>query len=86
MSTVLALSAAAVRGLPPFWGPAVPAAALEEVELHMEAPAEEPEGNPGKVFLGGLSYESTEDSIKEHFEERYGQVLKASAWEFTACT
>ena len=52
----------------------------------MEGPAEEPEGNPGKVFLGGLSYESTEDSIKEHFEERYGQVLKASAWEFTACT
>ena len=52
----------------------------------MEGPAEEPEGNPGKVFLGGLSYESTEDSIKAHFEERYGQVLKASARESTACT
>ena len=28
----------------------------------------------GKVFLGGLNYESTEDSIKAHFEDNFGQA------------
>ena len=28
----------------------------------------------GKVFLGGLNYDSTEDSIKTHFEDNFGQV------------
>ena len=31
----------------------------------------------GKVFLGGLNYDSTEDSIKAHFEDNFGQVLAA---------
>ena len=33
--------------------------------------------NPGKVFLGGLAYDSTEDSLRRHFEEKFGQVSDA---------
>ena len=32
--------------------------------------------NPLKLFLGGLSYDSTEDSIKAYFIEKYGQVVR----------
>lgn len=32
----------------------------------------------GKVFLGGLNYDSTEDSIKTHFEDNFGQVSAAA--------
>ena len=34
----------------------------------------EDDGNPNKVFLGGLNYDSSEDSIKAHFEDNFGQV------------
>ena len=33
----------------------------------------------GKVFLGGLNYDSTEDSIKTHFEDNFGQVSASRA-------
>ena len=37
------------------------------------------DSNPGKVFLGGLSYESNEDSIRSHFEDKFGQAPGARA-------
>ena len=33
----------------------------------------------GKVFLGGLNYDSTEDSINTHFEDNFGQVSASRA-------
>jgi len=38
------------------------------------AAAPAPEDGSTKLFLGGLSYDSTEDSISSYFMEKYGQV------------
>ena len=46
---------------------------LEEQNGMMDGAMAEPENTDGKVFIGGLSWETTSDSLRYHFE-KFGEL------------